>query len=59
MRDSSKQDPEGSGDGPPRRAVLFAFLFVIVLGILGFFVVHSMISLATLQDCAATGRRNC
>ena len=46
-------------DGPPRRALLIAFVFVALLAALGVFVVEKMIDVATLQDCAATGRQGC
>ena len=50
--------PEPSGD-PPRRSLLVAFVFVVLLIVVGVFVVEKMIDVATLQDCAATGRQDC
>ena len=52
------RDDEPFGD-PPRRSLLAAFAFVALLVALGVFVVEKMIDVATLQDCAATGRRDC
>ncbi len=53
---SGDRDPIGD---PPRRALLVAFVFVVLLAALGVFVVEKMIDLANLQDCAATGRQDC
>ena len=51
-----ERDPAGD---PPRRALLVALVFVALLAAGGVFVVKKMIDLATLQDCAATGRQDC
>ena len=51
--------PSPSVGDPPRRMLLIAFVFVLLLAALGFFVVEKMIDVADLQDCAATGRRDC
>ena len=53
-----KPDQDPIGD-PPRRSLLVALVFVALLVALGVFVVEKMIDAATLQDCAATGRRDC
>ncbi len=53
-----RRDEDPAGD-PPRRPLLVAFLFVALLVALGVFVIEKVIDVATLQDCAATGRRDC
>ena len=53
---SHQSDPD---DDPPRRAFLLALVFVAILAVLGFAVVRSVMDLGHLQDCAATGRRDC
>ena len=55
-RESAPPPPVGD---PPRRMLLIAFVFVLLLAALGYFVVEKMIELANVQDCAATGRRDC
>ena len=44
---------------PPRRGLIVAVLFVMVLAGAGFYVVRAMMTMAKLQDCAASGRRDC
>lgn len=58
MRDDDDRI-ERPNDDPPRRAVVIGLVFVIVLAVGGFYVVHSMTDMGRLQDCAATGRRDC
>ena len=55
-RDDASPPPVGD---PPRRILLIAFVFVLLLAALGDFVIEKMIDVANLQDCAATGRRDC
>ena len=50
--------PPPGGD-PSRRGLIVAFIFVIVLAGAGFSIVRTMMTMAKLQDCAASGRRDC
>ena len=58
VRDPAVEPPVEPAD-PSRRPLIVGFVFVVLLVTLGYVVVDTMISTASLQDCAATGRRDC
>ena len=51
--------PTGPSDDPPRRGLIVAIIFIVVLAGAGYYVVRTMMTIAKLQDCAASGRRDC
>ncbi len=53
------RDGDPPAGDPSRRVLLIAFVFVVLLAGLGYVVVEKMMDVATLQDCAATGRHDC
>ena len=53
-------DPAPDDDeGPPRRAFIVAAIVVIVLILGGLALTQGLLNMSKLQDCAATGRRDC
>jgi hypothetical protein len=50
-----------SDDEPPesRRGVLIALAFLVILGLLGFWISGALRGSGAIQDCAMQGRSNC
>jgi hypothetical protein len=55
------QPPEREPDPPPttRRAALIGLAMIVILVIAGLMLTHTLGAMASLQDCALSGRSNC
>lgn len=61
MRRQGPDDPEGSGEESPpdRRRAAMVLLVVLLLVIGGLALVRQLRDMASIQDCAMSGRTNC